>query len=222
MPKGTKRERAIIKRRAKQKKKQEKQAKFEKEMNRRQAVLMDDSPIPTDKLPKFIQEIMNQKEWVPRWNACYTNAMQLGCMLDDAGYDVQYCEAVCEQGDYEKKMGRLGKGHCFSHAWLRVNGRDYNISANEQPLTIYAKHRMLVMPIKKLRLADDYEGEKALVALGKHKPYIEGNLCFGFNEHPDVKPYVAEPALPEMLTEYISTLDKYWEGKRHFDTRGDT
>jgi hypothetical protein len=78
------------------------------------------------------------------------------------------------------------------------------------------------MPIKKLRLADDYEGEKALVALGKHKPYIEGNLCFGFNEHPDVKPYVAEPALPEMLTEYISTLDKYWEGKRHFDTRGDT
>ena len=220
MAKNTTSDRARRKRREKLKNRRAEEQLIKKENARRMEVLLKDDPIPTDKLPKFIQDVLKENRFVVRWNACYTNAIQLGMMLDDVGYDVQYCEAVCEQGDYEKEMGRLGKGHCFAHAWIRVDGRDYNISANDQPLTIYAKHRMLVMPIKAMRLAKDYKGEKALVGMHLHKPYIEGNLCFGYNEHPDISPYIADPALPEMLTEHISTSDKYWKGHKHFDTGG--
>jgi len=165
--------------------------------------------IPTDNLPDFIRNIMKRNHMVPVWNECYGNAVKLGFMLDDAGYDVLYCEAICEQGEYEKSMGRKGKGHPFSHAWLRVNGVDYNISSNGEPITIYRRYRMVVMPINEMRLANSWQGDAFIKDYGNHKPYLLDNLAYNNNQHPDVEYYVARTALPEMLTEYISTTEEF-------------
>ena len=164
-----------------------------------------------DNLPDFIQDIAKRTNWKPKWNECYTNAILLGFRLDDFGFDVEYCEAIVEQGDYEKSMGLKGKGHPFSHAWLRVNGRDINISSNGAPLNIYRRHKMVVMPIKRMRKANGYGAEIRLGEQGEHWDYLGECLAYKeFSEHPEVKPYVSDMAMPGMLTEHTTSSDAFW------------
>lgn len=181
------------------------------EEQRMKAVLLSEERLPMNNLPAFIQKAAKEAAFHPVWNSCYSNAVKLGWILDDLAYDVQYCEAIVEQGDIEKRMGKDGKGHPHSHAWLRINGQDYNISSNGAPIKIYRKHKMVVMPIKKMRLASSWQQERTIAEDGNHKPWLGDNLS-EFNGHRiDVKPYVFDYAIPEILTEHISTSDEVWE-----------
>lgn len=206
-------ERARSKRRARLKERRAVEAKAEAEIKKWETYWKDEL-IPIDNLPDFIQDIAKRTNWEPKWNECYKNAVQLGLRLDDFGFEVQYCEAIVEQGDYEKSMGKEGKGHSFSHAWLRVNGRDINVSSNGEPLNIYRQHRMVVMPIKKMRKAEGYGADERIASKGEHYSWLGGCLSIEQARHPELKPFVFETATPEILTEYTTTEEGVFENYR--------
>ena len=105
----------------------------------------------------------------------------------DEGHDVRYCEAVV--ASHNSPFPR-------SHAWLRVDGVDYNITSEDgEALHIYSNYPMVVMPIHKMRPSggDKYEDT----------PYL-GRSLSEFSEHPRVKPYFHSNVLPEMISQYQS------------------
>lgn len=143
--------------------------------------------VPTGHLPKFIQEILEKNRFQPIWKQCYKNAFTLGYMIENEGHDVRYCEAVV--ASHNSPFPR-------SHAWLRVDGVDYNITSEDgEALHIYSNYPMVVMPIHKMRPSggDKYEDT----------PYL-GRSLSEFSEHPRVKPYFHSNVLPEMISQYQS------------------
>jgi len=147
--------------------------------------------VPQHHLPKFIQEVGEKYGWNPLWKQCYKNAFILGWMLDNEGYDVQYCEAMC--------ASEGAGGFPYSHAWLRVDGIDYNLTSDDgKPPHIYTNYPMAIMPIREMRPSGaDVYGDT---------PYLGMSIAHSeYSEHPRVKPYVSPNVSPEMLTEHTTS-----------------
>ena len=145
--------------------------------------------VPTGHLPKFIQEILEKNRFQPIWKQCYKNAFTLGYMIENEGHDVRYCEAV---------VASATSPYPRSHAWLRVDGVDYNITSKDgEELHIYNNYPMVVMPIHKMRPS----GGGSLLG---DTSYLGSSLICEFSEHPRVKPYFHPKVLPEMISQYQS------------------
>ena len=75
--------------------------------------------ISLTKLPAFMQKFSSDTGDRLYWTDCYMNALNMGMYLHGKGHSVYYKEAMV------RKEGLL-----LSHAWLEVDGIDYDITGN--------------------------------------------------------------------------------------------
>lgn len=141
--------------------------------------------IPMDNLPRFVREVAEKYQYQPKWKGCFKNAFMLGWMLEDEGHSVHYCEATCKESI---------SGIPYEHAWLRVNGKDINVSSNGEPITVLTNScfRMAVIPIAWLRSPDSMDKYAGMSLTG-----------WEFREDAEIQKWVS-PVQSQQLTEHIS------------------
>jgi hypothetical protein len=159
---------------------EERQRRFDEYMN---------EPFPIDNLPDFIKAAARKIGWRPQHKRCFGNCYMLGAPLADMGHEVFYCEGTIAMNGVEGGMP-------YTHAWLRVDGVDINVSGNGAPIHIYSgwgrmKHRLCIMPIEHMR-------EKLGDILGYSM------TDFMNYDNPEVAPFIGE-VTPDRLTEHTTT-----------------
>jgi|TARA_R110001583_G_scaffold45595_1_gene143479 hypothetical protein len=150
-------------------------------------------PFKIDNLPDFIQEAAKQIGWRPQHKRCFGNCYSLGAPLSDMGHEVFYCEG-------EIAMERFDIPH--THAWLRVDGVDINVSGNGAPIHIFSaigsnKTKLCIMPIEHMRENLYYDVGMSMTG-------------WEYHNHKEVTPFIGD-ATPDRLTKHttVSTYDEF-------------